>query len=40
MGVLRFSGSIGHIQVQILIDGGSSDSFFAAKNRKVSQITC
>ncbi|CAJ2644785.1 unnamed protein product [Trifolium pratense] len=27
MGILRFSGTIKHIQVQILIDGGSSDNF-------------
>ncbi|CAJ2652754.1 unnamed protein product [Trifolium pratense] len=27
MGILRFSGTIEHIQVQILIDGGSSDNF-------------
>ncbi|RHN40979.1 hypothetical protein MtrunA17_Chr8g0361011 [Medicago truncatula] len=27
MGILRFTGQIGHIDVQVLVDGGSSDNF-------------
>lgn len=38
MGVLRFSGSIGHIQVQILIDEGSSDSFLQPRIAKFLKL--
>jgi hypothetical protein len=27
MGIFRFTGQIGHIDVQVLVDGGSSDNF-------------
>lgn len=38
IGVLRFSGSIGHIQVQIIIDGGSSASFLQPRIAKFLKL--
>jgi hypothetical protein len=38
MGILRFSGSIGQIKVQILIDGGSSDNFLQPRIAKCLKL--
>ncbi|PNX96484.1 Ty3/gypsy retrotransposon protein [Trifolium pratense] len=38
MGVLRFTGAIEHIQVQILIDGGSSDNFVQPRIAKFLKL--
>ncbi|PNX92889.1 Ty3/gypsy retrotransposon protein [Trifolium pratense] len=38
MGVLRFEGSIEHIRVQILIDGGSSDNFLQPRIAKFLRL--
>jgi hypothetical protein len=38
MGVLRFSGAIDHINVQILIDGGSSDNFLQPRIAKFLRL--
>jgi hypothetical protein len=38
MGVLRFSGTIEHIQVQVLIDGGSSDNFLQPRIAKFLKL--
>jgi hypothetical protein len=38
MGVLRFSGSIDHIKVQVLIDGGSSDNFLQPRIAKFLKL--
>jgi hypothetical protein len=38
MGVLRFAGSIEHIGVQILIDGGSSDNFLQPRIAKFLKL--
>jgi hypothetical protein len=38
MGVLRFAGSIEHIEVQILIDGGSSDNFVQPRIAKFLKL--
>ncbi|CAJ2644751.1 unnamed protein product [Trifolium pratense] len=38
MGVMRFAGSIGHIDVQILIDGGSSDNFVQPRIAKFLKL--
>ncbi|PNX88023.1 hypothetical protein L195_g044123, partial [Trifolium pratense] len=38
MGVLRFAGSIEHINVQILIDGGSSDNFLQPRIAKFLRL--
>jgi hypothetical protein len=39
MGVLRFAGSIGHIEVQVLIDGGSSDNFLQPRIAKFLKLS-
>ncbi|MCH80874.1 Ty3/gypsy retrotransposon protein, partial [Trifolium medium] len=38
MGVLRFAGSIEHIAVQVLIDGGSSDNFLQPRIAKFLKL--
>ena len=38
LGVLRFSGLIGNIKVQVLIDGGSSDNFLQPRIAKFLKI--
>jgi hypothetical protein len=38
MGVMRFSGAIEHIKVQILIDGGSSDNFLQPRIAKFLKL--
>ncbi|KAK2367199.1 hypothetical protein QL285_080510 [Trifolium repens] len=38
MGVLRFSGSINQIKVQVLIDGGSSDNFLQPRIAKFLKL--
>jgi hypothetical protein len=38
MGVLRFSGTIEHIQVQVLIDGGSSDNLLQPRIAKFLKL--
>ncbi|GAU12540.1 hypothetical protein TSUD_182540 [Trifolium subterraneum] len=38
MGILRFTGTIEHIQVQVLIDGGSSDNFLQPRIAKFLKL--
>ncbi|CAJ2659203.1 unnamed protein product [Trifolium pratense] len=38
MGVLRFTGSIEHLGVQVLIDGGSSDNFLQPRIAKILKL--
>ncbi|CAJ2641138.1 unnamed protein product [Trifolium pratense] len=38
MGVLRFTGSIEHLGVQVLIDGGSSDNFLQPRIVKILKL--